>query len=88
MGFFTTLGYLMTYNEYKEHVNCYKKAGLKQFENLIKAHRDRKIDKKDLHWGEEIEYHLYSFRENENLVLLSCDCQEILERFEEKVKHA
>jgi hypothetical protein len=88
MGFFTTLGYLMTYNEYKEHVKCYKRAGLIQFTNLIKAHRDRNIEAKDLHWGEEIEYHLYSFREDQNLVLLSCDCNELLERFEAKVKHA
>jgi len=74
MGFFTTLGHLLTYNDYKNHTKCYKKAGLIQFSNLIKAHRDRKINAEDLHWGEEIEYHLYSFREDEHLVLLSCDC--------------
>lgn len=34
--------------------------GLLQFLTLYKAHKDRHIEKKDLHWGEEIEYTLFS----------------------------
>ena len=73
----------MTFNEYKEHINCYKKAGLLQFQNLFKRYKDIKINKENLHWGEEIEYHLYSFREEENLVLISADCSGLLEKYNE-----
>jgi hypothetical protein len=81
MGFLTVLGYVMTFNEYKAHINCYKKAGLLQFANLFKKYKDIKISKENLHWGEEIEYHLYSFREEEDLVLISCDAPAVLKKY-------
>ena len=83
MGFLTVMGYVMTFNEYKTHINCYKKAGLLQFANLFKKYKDINIPKEKLHWGEEIEYHLYSFREDENLVLISCDAPAILKKYSE-----
>jgi glutamate--cysteine ligase catalytic subunit len=34
-----------------------------------------------LHWGEEVEYHLYSIDETERVVKLSCDASDILFNF-------
>ena len=73
MGFLSINGYIMTYAEYKKHIKCYKKAGLLQYVQLYKRHKDRFIQAEHLHWGEEIEYQLYSFDEESNFVMLSCD---------------
>lgn len=59
MGFLTVNGMLMTYDEYKMKVNCYKQVGLRQFAHLYAIHKDRQIESAQLHWGEEIEYNLY-----------------------------
>ena len=65
MGFLTVNGVLMTYDEYKcKHLQqLYKMHGLMQFVKLYSIHKDRQIEAEDLHWGEEIEYHLYAFDE-------------------------
>jgi len=36
----------------------------------------------NLHWGEEIEYHLYSLDEEKHTVKLCCDAQQILNNLE------
>jgi hypothetical protein len=36
-----------------------------------------------LHWGEEIEYHLYSLDKKKNTAKLSCDASDILRDFNE-----
>lgn len=59
MGFLTVNGMLMTYDEYKHKTRCYNALGMMQFANLYNIYKDRQIDVNDLHWGEEIEYHLY-----------------------------
>lgn len=51
---------LMTYDEYKTKTKCYTTLGLRQFAKLHSIFRDRQIEPDQLHWGEEIEYHLYS----------------------------
>jgi hypothetical protein len=51
----------MFYSEYKEYNGKYKKMGIQQFINLFKSHSERKIERKGLHWGEEIEYTLFYF---------------------------
>jgi hypothetical protein len=56
MGFLSVMGFLMTYEEYKNWEVRYKRHGLMQFMNIYNAHRDKSIQKKDLHWGEEVEY--------------------------------
>ena len=61
MGFLTVNGVLMTYDEYKHLQQLYKMHGLMQFVKLWNIHKDRQIDAQDLHWGEEIEYHMYKF---------------------------
>ena len=35
----------------------------------------------DLHWGEEIEYHIYKFDEKSQSVKLACDGNAIIEEF-------
>ena len=54
----------MTFNEYKERVETYKKHGLAQFLKIYNAHKDREINRENLHWGEEIEYSLFYFDVN------------------------
>ena len=68
MGFLTVNGVLMTYDEYKHLQDMYKRHGLMQFVKLFNIHKDRQIDAADLHWGEEIEYHLYKFDEQKKSV--------------------
>ena len=46
---------------------------------MFETHKDKRIDIKDLHWGEEIEYSLYSFKPAERSVKLSCDANDIIQ---------
>jgi hypothetical protein len=73
MGFLKDLGFVMTYNEYKEFIAAYKQKGIMEFIGLWNMYKDRRIELNDLHWGEEIEYHMYTFKEEENIVQMSCD---------------
>lgn len=66
MGYLNVQGRLLTYNEYKDRVENYKKHGLTQFLNLYAAHKNREIKPEDLHWGEEVEYSLFYFDVNTN----------------------
>ena len=59
MGFLTINGMLMTYDEYKSKAKYYKALGLRQYMNLHNIYKDTQIDMDNLHWGEEIEYHLF-----------------------------
>lgn len=81
MGFLTTNGMLLTYDQYKNKTRCYNALGLKQFTTLYSKHKDKQIEEQDLHWGEEIEYHLYSVDHDNKQVKMSCDAVSILEKF-------
>ena len=81
MGFLTVNGILMTYDEYKHLTQLYKMHGLMQFVKLFNIHKDREIDASDLHWGEEIEYHMYAFDDAKEEVKLSCDGNDIIQEF-------
>ena len=81
MGYLTVNGILMSYDEYKDMQDKYKKHGLMQFVKLYKIHKDRHIKEADLHWGEEIEYHIYKFDEKSQSVKLACDGNAIIEEF-------
>lgn len=70
----------MTYDEYKDKQDMFRKHGLLQFIKLFQIHKDRQIDEADLHWGEEIEYHLYKFDQNNQTVQLSCDGDVLIEQ--------
>jgi hypothetical protein len=78
MGFLTVNGVLMTFKEYEALVGQYKAQGIFQFIKLFETHKDKHIAVKDLHWGEEIEYSLYSFKQAERSVKLSCDANDIM----------
>lgn len=71
----------MTYSEYKHMLELMKMHGVMQFVNLYKIHKDRQINASDLHWGEEIEYALYSFDDKKKQVKLSCDADDVIEEF-------
>lgn len=60
MGFLSTKGSLLTYNEYKHKVEQYKRHGLNQFMSIYNAHKTRYIPLDDLKWGEEMEYQIYT----------------------------
>lgn len=81
MGFLTMNGMLMTYDEYKNKIKCYNRLGMHQFSQLYKAHKDRQIPQEALHWGEEIEYHLYHLCHETQSVKLACDAREIIQQF-------
>ncbi len=81
MGFLTVNGMLMTYDEYRKKTVCYNKLGIMQFVNLYNIHKDKQIAPENLHWGEEIEYHLYSFDYESKTVKLSCDAVAILSKY-------
>ena len=76
----------MTYSEYKERVEFYKKHGLTQFLNIYKAHKDREIKRENLHWGEEIEYSLFYFDVNTTSVKLMNDGYRLIHEFNEEHK--
>ena len=81
MGFLSVNGNLMTYDEYKKHILSYKKRGIMQFAKLFKLHKDRHLKPEQLHWGEEIEYHMYTFDDQNKKVRLSCDADDIIQDF-------
>lgn len=83
MGYLTVKGKLMTYSEYKEHIEKYKITGLKQFLNLYAAHKDRFIDKNNLHWGEEMEYCLFYLDPYEKKARLADQGLELIEEFQQ-----
>ena len=56
MGFLNVKGSVLTYEQYKEKIETYKKHGLKQFLSLYEAHKGQFIPLKELKWGEESEY--------------------------------
>jgi ribosomal protein S1 len=71
MGYLTVKGKLMTYNEYKHLIEKYKHRGLLEFLDIYNAHKDKHRERRDLHWGEELEYTLFHFDEKNNKVQLS-----------------
>ena len=61
MGYLTVQGRMMTYSEYKDKIEVFKLHGIRQFLEIYNAHKENRIDKRHLHWGDEIEYSLYYF---------------------------
>ena len=76
----------MTYDEYKDKQDMFRRHGLLQFLKLFQIHKDRQIDEADLHWGEEIEYHLYKFDQDNQIVQLSCDGDVLIEQLNTKLE--
>lgn len=59
MGFLTVKGKVLTYEQYKERIEQYKRHGLLQFLSVYDAHKDHNIELDSLKWGEEMEYQIY-----------------------------
>jgi hypothetical protein len=59
MGFLGVKGSVLTYNQYKDKIETYKRHGLKQFASIYRAHKDKKLPLYSLKWGEEMEYMLH-----------------------------
>ena len=58
MGFLGVKGGVLTYNQYKDKIEFYKRHGLLQFVSLYHAHKGKRIPIDQLKWGEEMEYQL------------------------------
>ena len=73
MGFLSVQGGVLTYNQYKDRVENYKKHGLNQLVSIFEAHKDRFIPLEQLKWGDEIEYQLYQIgdKNDEGILKLS-----------------
>jgi hypothetical protein len=56
MGFLNVKGNVLTYNQYKDKIEGYKRHGLLQFVSLYNAHKNKFIPLRDLKWGEEMEF--------------------------------
>ena len=61
MGLLKVAGGVLTYNQYKDKIETYKKHGMSQFKSNYAAHKDKYIELKDLKWGEEMEYSIYKY---------------------------
>lgn len=83
MGYLTVKGKLMTYNEYKHLVEQYKQRGLLEFLEIYAAHKDKHRERRDLHWGEELEYTLFQFDEKNRKVQLTNSAFDLIEEFNE-----
>ena len=81
MGFLTINGMLLTYEEYQQLIDHYKIHGVLQFLKLYQQHKDRRIKPEELHWGEEIEYHIYTLDKETRTCKLSCDADDIINQF-------
>jgi hypothetical protein len=81
MGYLTVKGKLMTYSEYKDKIENYKIMGLREFQCIYKAHKDRFIEKSNLHWGEEMEYSLFYLDPMSEKVMLADQGFELIDEF-------
>lgn len=83
MGYLTVKGKLMTYNEYKHLIAKYKQRGLLEFIEIHKAHAEKHRERRDLHWGEELEYTLFHFDEKAHRVQLTNSAYDLIQDFNE-----
>ncbi len=84
MGYLEIKGKLMTYNEYRHLIEKYKQRGILEFLEIHAAHKDKHKERRDLHWGEEMEYNLFVFDEANNRVRLSNEAFDLLHEFNEE----
>lgn len=84
MGFLTVKGKLMTYSEYKHLVESYKERGLLEFLEIYLAQKDKHRERRDLHWGEEMEYTLFHFEEKSGRVQLTNSAFDLIHEFNEE----
>jgi len=56
----------MTYSEYKDLCAKYKERGLLEFLEIYAVHKDKHRERRELHWGEEMEYTLFRLNEEKH----------------------
>lgn len=74
----------MTYKEYKHLIEKYKQRGILEFLEIYNAHKDKHRERRDLHWGEEMEYTLFVLDEENKRVQLSNDAFDLLHEFNDE----
>lgn len=86
MGFFKITGKLVTYEEYKDYMETYKRTGLKQLARNFNAHKNRFIERENLHWGEEMEYALFDLNKEGEKPKLLCNALEHIQEFNKEAE--
>jgi hypothetical protein len=84
MGFLTVKGKLMTFSEYEHLLEAYKERGLLEFLEIYQAHKGKHRERRDLHWGEEMEYTLFHFDEKRGRVQLTNSAFDLIHEFNEE----
>jgi len=74
-------GKLMTYSEYKDLIEKYKHKALLEFLEIYRAHKEKHRERRDLHWGEEMEYTLFHLDKENKRVRLSNKAFDLLHEF-------
>jgi hypothetical protein len=59
MGFLNIKGVMLTYEQYKHLITKYKEKGILEFIEIYNEHKGRHKERRDLRWGEELEYILF-----------------------------
>ena len=73
MGFLKVTGKLVNYEQYKNFLEDYKRIALKQFVRNYNCHKDRWIERENLHWGEEMEYAIFDLLTSGKKPKLMCN---------------
>jgi hypothetical protein len=71
MGFLDIKGKMLSYSQYKDLIEKYKQRGILEFIEILKAHKDIHRERRDLHWGEELEYILFHLNDDKHSVKLT-----------------
>jgi hypothetical protein len=78
MGYLTIKGKLMTYSEYKDLCAKYKERGLLEFLEIYAVHKDKHRERRELHWGEEMEYTLSRLNEEKHSIQLDNNAYDMI----------
>jgi hypothetical protein len=71
MGFLNIKGKMLTYEQYKDYISKYKDRGILEFIEIYNAQKGKRKERRDLHWGEELEYMLFHMYEDRREVKLT-----------------
>lgn len=85
MGFLNIKGKMLTYEQYKEHIQKYKDRGILEFIELYNEHKDKHKERRDLHWGEELEYMLFHMYVDKKQVKLTNQAFDLIQEFNKSI---
>nr|XP_026693518.1 glutamate--cysteine ligase catalytic subunit isoform X3 [Ciona intestinalis] len=86
MGFLDFNGEPLPFKEIRTHIDHVKRHGVLQFLNIYRRGKERNND--DFKWGDEIEYSVVHFDDEEKRARLSLRAEEILAALQEKYNEA